>query len=391
MHQPSRLLTAALAALALAACGRPGSSSTLNASVTAQVLSDTVAAASDATGTMLCAPSQAQIDACATLAAGDACSLTSADGLVSVAGTCRETLDGITLACGHNPPAPPAPLVEACASKAAGDACSVVEPDGDSHAGLCVTARDGVTLVCGRQHVPPQVAIDACATLVAGDACTLARADGSTMSGTCSLGPAGTGVLACTMAQALRPSATTACAGLAAGAACAIGSMRHPVAGTCVTPAAGGDPVCQAACAAFGGPFRYQAGPHGGGMGPGTPPPPPPAPPPAAVEACAALAAADACSFVNAAGVTVDGTCRAAPDATGTLVCAPAMTPGPVPPPPPAAAVEACTGLAAGAACTVTRLDGGTAAGTCRLAADGATLACVPTMMSPPPGMGPRH
>lgn len=382
--QKIRTSSAALvAALALAACGQAGSRT---GAASGDVLADTVAAASEATGTMLCAPSQDQIDACAGLAAGDACALTSPDGLVSVAGACRATLDGVTLACGHVPPAPPTPLVEACAAKAAGDACSVTEPDGDSHAGTCVTARDGATLVCGRQHTPPQAALDACAALAAGDACTMTRLDGTTMTGTCSLGPAATGALACLPPQALRPSATTACAGRAAGDACTIGSPMHPVAGSCVTPAAGGDAVCQAACAAFGGPFRYRHGP--GGMGPGMPPPPqPPAP---ALDACASLAAGAACASVRPDGATVAGTCRPTIADPAVLVCAPSMTPGPIAPPAPPPAVEACATLAAGAACTVTRLDGSTVTGTCRLVADTGVLACMPSGMGPGPMMPGR-
>lgn len=373
-------IAAILAAVALGACGQRTSSSTASSSV----LADTVATASADTGTMLCAPSQAQVDACAGLAAGAACSLTSTDGQVSVAGTCRETLDGLSLACGHNPPAPPAPLVDACTGKAAGAGCTVAEPDGDSHAGTCVTARDGSTLVCGRPHAPPQVAVDACSGKAAGDACTMPGLASATVDGTCSTGPAGSGVLACTPAQSLRPSATTACDGKAAGDACTLGGMHHQVAGSCVTPSAGGAPVCQAACAAFGGPFRYG---HEG-MGPGGPGPMPPQ----AVTACATLAAGDACTLAMTAGmmsVSLDGTCRAAPDAAGTLVCAPDMSPAPVPPTTPKRAIDACTGLTAGATCTVTRLDGSTGTGTCRNAPDGSgVLACVPSMMGPGPMMG---
>lgn len=380
----TKTLTPLALALALVACGQTGTSADRTAAVTGDVLADTVAAASQAAGTMLCAPSQDQIDACAGLAAGDACALTSPVSQVSVAGLCRATLDGVALACGHVPPAPPPPLVEACAGKAAGDACAVTEPDGDSHDGTCVTTRDGATLVCGRAHLPPQAALDACAALAAGDACTMTRADGAAVAGVCSLGPAGTGALACLPPQALRPSATAACAGQVAGDACLLGSPRHQVPGSCVTPAAGGDAVCQAACAAFGGPFRYGHGP--GGMGPGLPPPPPPQ---QALDACAALAAGDACTLTAPGGATVDGTCRTGPDAT-TLVCAPCMVPGPmVPPPPPPPAIDACAGLAPGDACTVTRLDGGTAAGACRVMPDvSGVLACVPTMMGPGP-MGP--
>jgi len=370
---------ALVVALVLAACGQSTSGGSRTASVTSDVLADTVAAANEATGTMLCAPSQDQITACTGLVAGDACALTSLDGQVSVAGVCRTTLDGVTLACGHVPPAPPPPLVEACASKAAGEACTVVEPDGDAHDGTCVTARDGATLVCGRAHVPPQAALDACAALAAGDCCTMTRLDGGAMTGVCSLGPAGTGALACLPPQALRPNATTACTGKVAGDACTLGSARHPVAGSCVTPAAGGDAVCQAACAAFGGPFRYGHGP--GGMGPGMPPPPPPPAP--ALQACAALAAGDACTMTRLDGATVAGVCRPSIAGATVLVCAPSMAPGPIaPPPPPKPAIDACAALTAGAACTVTRLDGGTASGTCRLMPDPAgVLACVPTMM----------
>ena len=322
MQKTQAPAAALFAALLLAACGQSGAGTT-----SSSALADTVASANQATGTMLCEPSQAQIAACDGLAAGAACSLTSPDGQVSVAGTCRASLDGTTVACGHNPPGPPAALVEACAGKAAGDACSATEEDGDSHDGTCVTGRDGTTLVCGRVHVPPQAAVDACATLAAGDACTMARDDGHTMTGVCALGPAGTGALACAPAQALRPSHTAACAGLAAGAACTLGSTRHPVAGTCVTPAAGGDAVCQAACAAFGGPFRFGPRPGGMGHGPGEPP----TPPQAAIDACTGLAAGAACTMTRADGTSVTGTCRGGPDGTTLLACAPAMMgPGPM-------------------------------------------------------------
>ena len=177
------------------------------------------------------------------------------------------------MACAPTPPAPPQALVDACTGLTAGTACSVAENDGDNHTGLCVIARDGATLICGRAHTPPQAAVDACASLATGDACTMTRTaqDGSTatVAGVCALGPHSTGVLACARAQSLRPSATTACTGLVAGDACTIGDRDHTTTGTCVVPAAGGDAVCLAACGDLGGGFRCDGGHGGHGPGPG--------------------------------------------------------------------------------------------------------------------------
>lgn len=262
------LAALAAAALLVTACGSGSTSNGASSNAAAvSAMAASLSSATDASGTLMCTPSQAQVDACASLAAGAACTLTStaADGTtVTRDGTCRASLDGATVGCAPNPPAPPAALVDACTAKVLGDACTVTEADGDTHTGLCVTARDGATLVCGRAHTPPQVAIDACATAAAGDTCTFSGMMGAAHTGVCSLGPAGTGPLACAPAQAIRPSATAACSGLAAGAACTIG-YRHALTGTCVVPAAGGDPVCLAACGALGGPFA--CGPRGpGGM-----------------------------------------------------------------------------------------------------------------------------
>jgi len=269
-------LTAAAIGLLAVACAQSGGTSDTASISSAATVATALASATTASGTLLCTPSQAQIDACAGLAAGAACTLTAtstaADGsTTSTAGACATSLDGASVACAPTPPAPPQALVDACASLAVGAACTATEPDGDSHTGTCVTARDGTTILCGRAHTPPQVAIDACASLAAGDACTMSRAlpDGASASatGVCAHGPDSTGVLACAPAQSLRPSATTACTGLVAGAACTIGGRGHTLTGACVTPAAGGDPVCLAACADLGGGFR--CGHDGGGEGPG--------------------------------------------------------------------------------------------------------------------------
>lgn len=239
----------------------------------------------DTTGTLLCSPSQAQIDACAGMAAGADCTLTAPDGTTQIAGTCHDTIDGTAIACAPKPPGPPQVLVDACTGKMLGDACTVAEEDGDMRDGTCVTARDGTTLVCGRVHTPPQAAIDACANLAAGDTCTMPSCgdgehddDGDsteTRTGVCSNGPSGTGPLACTEPRHLIPPATRACAGLAAGAACSIGHDGHGPSGTCVVPAAGGDAVCVPACSDLGGRFGRGEGGLGHGMGgppPGVPP-----------------------------------------------------------------------------------------------------------------------
>lgn len=259
---------ALLGALLVSGCGGTSRSDVAGSSA-ASALSTAYASTAESTGTLLCAPSQAQIEACATLAAGDTCTLTGADGSTTIDGTCRATLDGASVACAPNPPAPPQPLVDACSGKVLGDACSVSEPFGGERTGACVTARDGATLVCGRVHTPPQVAIDACATLAAGDACTMAspRAATETVTGVCSMGPASTGPLACAPAQELLPRGTQACAGLAAGAACGLGRDGHGASGSCVTPAAGGDAVCVVACADLGGRFDCRP-PRGGGPRP---------------------------------------------------------------------------------------------------------------------------
>jgi hypothetical protein len=218
-----------------------------------------MASTTDASGTLLCSPAQAQIDACAGAAAGDACTLSTADAGTTVAGTCRATLDGTAVACAPNPHAPPQELVDACTGKVVGDACSAAEPfDDHDRAGVCITARDGVTVVCGRVHTPSQAAADACANAAAGDACTLPddSGRGTGTAGVCSLGPASTGPLACTRAQELLPHGEDACAGLAAGDACTLGRGHGTSAGTCVTPAEGGGAVCVVACANLGGLFK---------------------------------------------------------------------------------------------------------------------------------------
>lgn len=251
--------TLAIASL-LGGCGSGSSSASGDTSALSMALESSVAAS----GTLLCAPAEAQLAACTGKAAGDACALTPPGGAPEVAGTCRNTIDGAAVACAPNPPAPPQELVDACAGKAAGVTCQVSEAFGNARDGVCVTARDGATLVCGRAHVPPQGAIDACATLAVGDACAMpGHMGGGSPGGVCSLGPASTGPLACAPQKDLLPHGEQACTGLAVGAACTLGRRHEAVSGTCVAPVADGAAVCVVACGDLRGRFTCEPGGHG--------------------------------------------------------------------------------------------------------------------------------
>jgi len=106
-------------------------------------------------------------------------------------------------------------------------------------------------------------------------------------------------------------------------------------------------------------------------------------PPQQALDACAALSDGEACRF-TLDGRTLSGACRRGPDPQGPFACLPGDRPPP-PPFPPREAVDACTGLAAGAACSFA-IDGRTLTGTCRVGPDGSgPTACAPADMPPPP------
>ncbi len=128
------------------------------------------------------------------------------------------------------------------------------EAFGGTRTGACIT--DGSALVCGRVQEPPKAAIAACDKLAAGDACTLPDRFGKApLTGVCSLGPAGTGSLACTPAQEIVTPWEKACEGLAAGTSCSLGRGPFATRGTCVAPTAGGANVCVLPCANLGGSF----------------------------------------------------------------------------------------------------------------------------------------
>lgn len=220
-------------------------------------LANTYAALTHASGTLVCTPGEAQIADCDGLAVGEDCTLVSSDGTKTWPGTCRATVDGATIACAPNPPAPPAELVAACAGLAAGDACESTDKLGTTHEGVCVTGKDGATLLCGRKMKPPAEATAACADKAAGDECTVTGTK-KTFTGVCSLGPAGTGTLACTHARDLVSPAEKACAGLEAGAECTLGKKGSLLAGNCVVPASGDAALCVLPCVNVSGRFDYE-------------------------------------------------------------------------------------------------------------------------------------
>jgi len=93
------------------------------------------------------------------------------------------------------------------------------------------------------------------------------------------------------------------------------------------------------------------------------------------ITACSGKAAGDACSLTGRDGQDIAGTCRAS--INGNVGCAPN------PPAPPQVAVDACASKASGDACEFTGRRGETESGVCRVAPDGATLACARTFTPP--------
>lgn len=150
------------------------------------------------------------------------------------------------------------------------------------------------------------------------------------------------GQLACTPDDAQ----ISACDGKAANDACTL-ALRDgsDVAGTCLTTIDGTTLGCA---------------------------PNPPAPPAAAVTACDSKAAGDACTLADHDGSTDTGVCAVARDGT-TVACRHTFTP-------PQPAIDACTSKASGDTCTLTGRSGATLTGTCGLGPHGTStvLACDP-------------
>ena len=157
--------------------------------------------------------------------------------------------------------------------------------------------------------------------------------------------------------------ARAACSGQSEGTACGFTLNGHNLVGTCRAGPNGEATACMPA----GGPGGGMGGPRG--------------PPAEATAACANQSAGASCSFTHH-DRTLNGTCRTGPDGSGTLACMPAGGPGGHRGPPPEA-TAGCASLSAGASCSVT-FNGHTMNGTCRAGPDGSgTLACAPS--GPPP------
>ena len=257
----------------IAACDLTSSGS----SSTSAALSSAVESATSASGVLLCAPQQGQLDACSGKAVGDSCTLTANDRHgSSIEGTCRDAIDGSGVACAPNPPPPPKPAVDACSGKAAGDTCTMPGREGRTENGVCGVARDGVTVACHPTFTPPQVALDACSGKAEGDACSFANRDGTgTLDGVCNYGRDNElSTLACAPNHRF-PDAAVACASLAVGDSCTMTAGRGSATGTCTTVDSG--VVCVVECGSLRGHFDCH-GPEGHeGPGPdgGQLPPPP--------------------------------------------------------------------------------------------------------------------
>jgi hypothetical protein len=115
-------------------------------------------------------------------------------GITLVAFPLLTVLTPLARADAPNPPPVPKEAIAACASLQAGDACTVTL-GGNTLDGTCAKTPDDV-LACrpSRPPGPPHEAIEACASLQAGDACTVKLGDRE-MKGTCA--SAGNDVLAC--------------------------------------------------------------------------------------------------------------------------------------------------------------------------------------------------
>ncbi len=106
------------------------------------------------------APPQEAIEACNGLQEGTACTVTFGDGR-QLSGTCRTGPQGSAAACAPNGPPPggfrpPPEAVQACSSLQEGASCSFTMPDGDQLAGTCRASPDGSTVACAPAHPPAQ-------------------------------------------------------------------------------------------------------------------------------------------------------------------------------------------------------------------------------------------
>ncbi len=144
-------------------------------------------------------PPPEALSACAGLSDGVACAFTHhGDNLT---GTCRKGPSSEAAACmpaggpGGRHRGPPPVALEACKTLTAGAACSVTFGDKTIN-GTCATGGPANELACrpadteGHHRGPPPKAFEACKSLAVGAECSVSFGE-KTLSGTCRVGPSG--------------------------------------------------------------------------------------------------------------------------------------------------------------------------------------------------------
>jgi hypothetical protein len=193
--------------------------------------------------------------------------------------------------------------------------------------------------------------LDACSQKAAGDACSLSgkRDGGWTFPGSCRSTFDGTGLACVPTPPAPQSFLVDACSGKPSGVACAVtGPSGRSFEGVCITGRASSTLFCGRS--------------H--------------TPPAAVVDACSGKSAGDGCTRPeHRDGGTKPGICGNGPAGTGPLACRAATSPG----------VAACSGLEAGATCTLgfghTKHGEDGAAGSCVVPAAGGAASCLVSCM----------
>lgn len=101
-------------------------------------------------------------------------------------------------------------------------------------------------------------------------------------------------------------------------------------------------------------------------------------PPAEALEACTDIDVGEACSFTGRRGDSLSGTCTATPDDSGQVACRPDDWPGRDRRGPPEEALAACAGATSGEDCSF-EAPFGAVSGSCRTSRSGDALVCFPS------------
>lgn len=210
--------------------------------------------------------------------------------------------------------AAPAGALTACSGKASGDACSLSCGD-KAVSGTCAATADG-QVACF--PTPPAALTTPCVGKASADSCSLTDPKGNTVTGTCQTTP--TNVLVCRpTAPAQPPSVSSPCSGKASGDACSVTFGDQTITGSCAAPTGGPGGGGGATGGTSGNGGNNTNTNTNTGNGPALicvlPPPPPPQ---ALVDACTGLATGAACS-ATLNGHALTGTCQTPPNATVAL------------------------------------------------------------------------